>query len=212
MDIRRNPSFSHFWQTLLIAPAIAVVLFVGTDAYVQAQIGGGDGDPIATGLSGGNSVSVDPVPGGPGFIMVGAFEFKPYSEAYSQAYSGALLYNPSSTTNTDSMAGLTLPHGATITKITLYFEDISTTNTFVYLLRAGADGVSNIVTSCASVGAQAGFRTASNQSAVLFPVVDNQNYSYFLELVIPSFAGTDIRISNVRIDYEYTANLPMIVN
>lgn len=212
MDIRRNSFFSHFWQTVLIALAIAIVLFVGTDALVKAQIGGGDGGPIATGLSGGNSVSVDPVPGGPGFIMVGAFEFKPYNQNYSQAYNGTLLYNPSATLITDSMAGLTLPHGATITKMTLYFEDNSSTNTFVYLTRAGADGAANMVTSCGSVGAQAGFRTASNQSAVLYPEVDNQNYSYFLELVIPGFSGLDIRIANVRIDYEYTANLPMIVN
>lgn len=211
MDIRRNPSFSHFWQTLFIALAIAVVLFVGTDALVKAQIGGGDGIPIAIGLSGGNSVAVDPVPGGPGFIMVSAFEFKPYSGDYSQAYNGTLLYNPSATLITDSLAGVMLPHGATITKMTLYFEDNSSTNTFVYLLRAGADGATSIVTSCGSIGAQVGFRTASNQSAVLYPVVDNQNYSYALELVIPGFSGLDIRISNVRIDYEYTANLPVIV-
>lgn len=76
----------------------------------------------------------------------------------------------------------------------------------LYFSRGGAEGSAGLMASVSSDGAQAAYRSASDTSMV-YPVVDNQNFSYYLELVIPPTAGTNIKLTNVRIDYEYASDL-----
>jgi len=42
-------------------------------------------------------------------------------------------------------------------------------------------------------------------------VIDNQNYSYTLIAAIPANYQQNLMLSNIRIDYEYTGNLPLIM-
>lgn len=66
-------------QTILIVLILSILVFVSTDAHVKGQIGGDD-NPLSVNEADNQAVITagSPVPGGPGFIMVSPFEFRPY--------------------------------------------------------------------------------------------------------------------------------------
>lgn len=202
-------NFPRFAQRILIVLVLLVVTCAAANVNVEAQT---VSETAAQQNAPGSETMLDPVPGGPGFIMVSVFAFKPYyNQPNSQAYSVTVLYNPSTTETTDSVAAITLPHGATITKLTLYFEDKSEYDATLYLARAGGQGSSETLTSFATTGSQSGFRSLSNPGTISYPIVDNQNYSYLVGIFIPKNVLRDIGISNVRIDYEYSVYTPAIM-
>lgn len=195
-------------QTILIVFMVCVTVIVTANSSAKAQVGGENNSLLGNATE--SEIMVDPVPGGPGFIMVSVFDFKPYFSDYEITHTGSSLYNASTTQQLILNAGITLPHGATITKVTLYFLDNVSSNLTLYLAWANGDGYGITMTTLLSAGAQAGFRSVS-KTTLSDNIVDNQNYSYFLQLVLPPNASTELRVSNVRIDYEYTVYTPTIM-
>lgn len=49
-----------------------------------------------------------------------------------------------------------------------------------------------------------------SESSIDNPIVDNKSYSYFLEVAIEPGGSKDLLLTNVRINYEYGSNLPLI--
>lgn len=207
MKTKLNLPLSHFFKKLPIILLLSIVAIVVTFAYVRAQTGGETGilqnapavEPLAA-----------PVPGGPGFIMVNILDFKPYNSMSQIAYSGTSFYNPSTTTDGNYVVGLTLPHGATITKLTLYYYDNTVKDAVLYLGWA-SEGTGAYIANVVTEGVQTAYRSSSNSAAIIDGNIDNQSRSYFLELVLPYGVGSQLRISNVRIDYQYTAYTPVIM-
>lgn len=211
MNTKTGLSFARFAQTILIVFILSILGFVSAEANVKGQIGTIDspffGNPaVSQSVIEGDGV----VPGGPGFMMISPLAFKPTFSTYQWAYSGVGLYNPSTTSNSDFVVGLTLPHNATLTKLTLYYKDDSAQNINVFLYKANGLGAATYISYLVSSGAVPAFRYMST-TEISQPVVDNQNYSYFLEVLFPINVGESIVLTNVRIDYEYTTVAPVIM-
>ena len=204
-------------QTILIVLLLSVLIFVSTGTHVQGQIGGDDlifsQDQTGTeGVIEGTGV----VPGGPGFIMISPFDFKPLyyheDDAWSYEFSGHWgVFNPSETDQSWLVAGVTLPHNATITKLTIYYKDSDTTKDFfIGLNRSYIVGDVFSVATLQTSGEATAFRTLST-TEITDRVVDNQNNSYFLSVWFPAGASDSIMLTNVRIDYGYTVYTPTIM-
>jgi hypothetical protein len=167
----RFAGFASFAKTILIVSlaGLVLILFVmvfspsGTD--VSAQVGVDDGlwfedKTIEEGVIMGDGV----VPGGPGFIMVSAFDFKPYYQDTNNAwvYLGPQVHNPHESSFSYLVAGLTLPHGARITQLTLYYPDNSAAfNLELYLTQSDGSGGSFTMSSLHTDGTAVAYRTLS---------------------------------------------------
>ena len=196
-----NTNLNHgFAKTILIIFMVCLTVFIATTPSVMAQQGGE------------KDILLDPIPDGPGFIMVSPFDFRPYSSTTPWEF-GAMpyLFNPSTTLDAVLEAGLTLPHGATITKVTLYFEDNSATNMSLFLNMSEIDGYVTRIATIETAGAQAGYQSVSAPTNINYNVVDNKISSYYLELVLPANSLSNLELMNVRIDYAYTSDLPLVI-
>jgi hypothetical protein len=211
--------FASFAKTILIVSLAGLVLTLslmvfspsGTD--VSAQVGVDEGPwlenkTIEEGVIMGDGV----VPGGPGFIMVSVFDFKPYYQNMFNTweYLGPQVHNPGDSADTYLVAGLTLPHDATITKLTLYYLDNSgARNLGLSLTKNTGTGSSYIMATLVTDGTAVAYRTLST-TGIIDSTVDNQNNSYSLYLTLPPDPGSVLIVSNVRVDYEYTSYTPLI--
>ena len=220
-DVRfeRFAGFASFARTILIVSLAGLALILsamvfspsGTD--VSAQVGVDEGpwflDKTA---EGGDLMGDGVVPGGPGFIMVSVFDFRPYYQEMNNAwvYLGPQVHNPHPSSYSYLVTGITLPHGATITKLTLYYLDNSTAyNLELYLTQNNGTGGSFTMASLETEGTAVAYRTLST-TAIDDPTVDNQNYSYSLYINLPPDPGAILRVTNVRVDYEYSSFTPLI--
>ncbi|MEM9514600.1 MAG: hypothetical protein AAGA42_07040 [Actinomycetota bacterium] len=98
------------------------------------------------------------------------------------------------------LAPVTLPDGATVTKVTMVFGDNSVGTIGVSLTRARLiDSVSTNMADVVSLDAAPGIRTLST-TAIDTPVVDNANYSYY----VGSGMAADPAISLIAAQIEYT--------
>jgi len=105
-------------------------------------------------------------------------------------------------------APVELPHGATITRFDVMYEDSNTnTDMTVTLGRValGATGGPVALGSVTSSGSSAGVRTMGTPVGA---VVDNASYAYYLRGQLFSFGGSLHRIVGVRITYTVTSPLP----
>ena len=199
----------------LIFFVLSIVLIITTNTYVSAKFGGLKADAVQTeptGVEPNNAVEV--VPGGPGFIMVSPFDFIPvdHDQEYSHVNElGAFigLYNPG-TKDSRLAAGLTLPHGASITKLTLYFVDNSPNDMWMDLKKTSADGSFSTLASLYSYGQSSEVLISTDK--VNLVVVDNQINSYHLIIGFQGNVSTSLRFVNARIDYAFTTNLPTVMN
>ena len=133
-------------------------------------------------------------------------------DAWSYEFSGHWgVFNPSETDQSWLVAGVTLPHNATITKLTIYYKDSDTTKDFfIGLNRSYIVGDVFSVATLQTSGEATAFRTLST-TEITDRVVDNQNNSYFLSVWFPAGASDSIMLTNVRIDYGYTVYTPTIM-
>jgi len=152
------------------------------------------------------------VPGGPGFIMESVFDFRPY---YQNAHNkleflGPQVHNPDSSSFSYLVTGITLPHDATITKLTLYYLDDSPVYDLELLLVKNTGiGSSYIMADLLTDGTAVAYRTLSTTD-IGSPKVDNQNNSYSLYIYLPPDPGGVLLVTNVRVDYKYTSYTPLI--
>jgi hypothetical protein len=154
----------------------------------------------------------EPVPGGPGFVMLNPYAFRAWSPTSQWAYHNSWqLYNPSGESQFYMMS-LSLPDNVTITKMVVYFYDNSAADLTVWLYREHpATGDDVLMAYATSTGAQAEYRNESD-SEINAPAIDQQSYSYTCEVSLPGGVGTDLRLTGVRIDYAYSAKMPLVVN
>ena len=98
---------------------------------------------------------------------------------------------------------LQLPHGTTITNITYYFYDNSAIDYLIFYLRRGygtSDWDMMAYTSNSPASNTPGW-TQISATSIDNPIVDNNNYHYFIHLSIPA----DCRFRYVFIEYEFPA-------
>ena len=69
-----------------------------------------------------SAVDPEPIPGGPGFISVSTYGFKPYLPTWTMAYSNTWMYNDGAT-SANYIASVNLPHGANLTKVVFFYYD-----------------------------------------------------------------------------------------
>ena len=107
-----NTKISRFAQTILIVFLLSGLIFATTDSHVKGQTGTVDA-PFPVNPVGNQSVieGTGIVPGGPGFIMISPYDFKPMSPSYAWWYYGGGLYY-SGIPDGGFVAGVTLPHNA----------------------------------------------------------------------------------------------------
>ena len=151
-----------------------------------------------------------PVPGGPGFISVSTFGFKPYYPSTNLAYTNTWIYNDSSSYGV-YFSPVNLPHGATITKVLFfYYDTVVGANMTFYLERVNLfDGSHTEVAQVNSTGS-AGYGYV--ESVIFIPAVNNQLYSYIIEADIPGGYLANLSLINIRIDYGYPVYLPTVQN
>ena len=149
-----------------------------------------------------------PVPGGPGFISVSTFGFKPQDPTMDLSYSTTRMFNDGVTSGL-YFAPVNLPDGASLTHVLFfYYDTVVADNMHFYLLRVNMfDGSTEQV---ARVFADSSTGYAYVESAIFRPTVDNQLYSYILEVGIPSGFDKELSLINVRIDYSYPVFLPTV--
>ncbi|NLG41195.1 MAG: hypothetical protein GX544_05780 [Chloroflexi bacterium] len=209
MKTKFDLHFSRIRRTILIL--IVLSLFLVTYTYVLAQIGEIGDDLLGNTPNVGETITLNPVPGGPGFIMISALDFTPYDSLTPWAYYSAKLYNPSTTEASTMVSGLTLPHGATITQLTIYYkDDHATIDPLLRLFSTEADGHTLWMAEISSWGSPSPTPNANFTTEIDQPVVDNQNRSYALVLNLPANGLKNIEIINVRIDYAYTNFAPLV--
>jgi hypothetical protein len=195
----------------------AVVLLAAAAPVTWRSFAAPPGDGPAVGLGGPGispvvamPASAAPVPGGPGFYSQSALVFRPYVASSGYAYDGGDLYNPSATLAAYE-GPVSLPHGATITKLVAYYWDSSATEYLnVNLYRIGLDsGSVELMAQVYSTG-NAGHGSVQTAS-IAQPVVDQQSYAYVAEAQIPGNVSIQVRFVGIRIDYAFDTDLPLVM-
>jgi hypothetical protein len=151
-----------------------------------------------------------PVPGGPGFVSIGAYEFKPYSQSIDYDYTGGRLYNKAATTEV-FLAPVHLPHGAIVSQVVLYYVDNGPLDIRVYFWATPLDSPSAEIklVDVTTSGASADPKTLIITNFPNGNGIDNQSNAYMISLDLPS--GSSYRIGGARIDYAFPVNLPAVM-
>jgi hypothetical protein len=151
-----------------------------------------------------------PVPGGPGYVILNGFDFKPLDQAAGYHYSGSLLQN-SGTGYAYYLAPVHLPQGATINQVVAYYLDNDSGTSLdveVKLLQTYDFSNSGVfIATVVSSGAILGI-TYNVTSSITTPLVDNATYSYAVQVGMANSASLGLQA--VRIDYNYPVSLPLV--
>lgn len=135
-----------------------------------------------------------------------------YQASDELTLSGSAMYVAKRNTgNILVRVGIHLPHGATVTSISAWATDWNGDDLTVRLIRRG-------YLPSDTGGTMASFTTSGNggsafeyqDTTISAPVVDNQNYGYFLEADYPGAASilNEVGLFAVRITYTTTSPLP----
>lgn len=205
---QKNRPLAIFIAILLVLN-LFVSFFLSKNGFVKAQPGVEPGEELQIQqIEAGVNAEVNEVPGGPGFIMIHPYQFRLRYSNQPWQFLFSYLYNPSSNEYSYMAAPLNLPHGATITQLTLYYKDNSPKNMSIRLKAYSG----NLEATMAGIytDEEENIIQSVFDNTVNFSVVDNQNYSYALELDFEPGGSTNLFLTNVRIDYAYNSNLPLI--
>lgn len=193
--------------------AIAALAFTYQSA--QSARGGGVAGSVEARLSPAGASDVllspggEPVPGGPGFISISSFFFKAYPTDLPYSHNGAMLYSLDAFLPRFFIAGALLPHGATVTKFVVYYQD--TTGFYdlsAYLVVSNLDSLTSaVMAQVTSSGADENVRYLED-SSILYPQVDNQAYHYMVHAELPP--SSQVGLVAVRIDYAYEVSAALI--
>jgi len=152
---------------------------------------------------------VPPVPGGPGFQMVNAFQFRSAWPSRTWDYFNGELFNPGPEDNFYE-AAMSLPDNITITGMVVYFYDNSAQDLVAALWRFDpATGDNLEMATVWSSDAQDQYRNLADTS-IIEPVIDQQRYSYVIEVGMLAGSYNTLRLAGVRIDYGYNSQLPIV--
>ena len=195
---------------LLVA---AVLLAVSTSGAFSQQTtdpqDGIDGVILASDAAAPQAMlAPDPPLLGTGVVRFGAEAFQAYSQSYTWARNSTLMLYATSMGNNAFDAPVLLPNGVTVNQVVFYYYDNDAgADASLYWVTlpsnsAGGSAVPGVFTSGASANVQ--YAVMTN-----FPnPIDNGSNSYFVRANLPG--GANVALHSVRIDYSYTAALPLI--
>ena len=151
------------------------------------------------------------VPGGPGFVTQSAHLFKPATDNSEWNYVGGdELYNPSDSSAAAFAAPLSLPHGATVTKLVVWYHDMVEANLTVTLERVLLDNGTNVTMASVASSGDPGYSYGEDTS-IDYAEIDLQSYAYYAYLTMPADCSYDLTLVGIRIDYEYPGYLPLVL-
>jgi hypothetical protein len=142
---------------------------------------------------------------GTGYVSVPAAAFRPGSNAHDYFNTGWSAGAGVLTGSALLFAPVQLPHGATVTKVTLYFYDGDTSDELtVELFRSDHDQSPNSMAVVNSVNPG----SSEYDDSINYATIDNSLYSYYMKLTARS---TSMWLNSVIIEYTFpTATLPFV--
>lgn len=155
------------------------------------------------------------IPGGPAFVSIDASAFIPVLKD-SQRDSGPNyeLCAPGSGYDGNYFAPVALPDNATINKFVLYYYDSSETyniNATLYArVLSGTNGLSTLYVMAQSLSSGSLGYGAAEDTEIMYSEVDQQAYSYTIQVTIPNEDCGLLRVAGVRIDYGHPTYLPTL--
>ena len=149
-----------------------------------------------------------PIDGGPGFISVSTFGFVPYAPEMLLTHNNMWLENGSQTDGV-YFAPVYLPHKANLTKVVFFYYDTVPADMVFYLERVNLFTGDRAEAARAYPTGTAGFSTIECDLFEPY-LIDNQLYSYILQVDIPGGYSSNLSLINIRIDYGYTGYFPTI--
>jgi hypothetical protein len=132
------------------------------------------------------------------YVSIPAAAFGPASNHYEFINVGSYLVNMDDNSDTYT-AGVQLPHGATVTKMTFYWRDDSTSDGYVELARA-EDSMAIEILAVVYTSGNSGFGNSS-ETTISHATIDNSQYTYILYLNLPD---SDVYCLHVVIEYTFT--------
>lgn len=194
---------NHWRRIALVLTAVAVLVAAASALAWRSAAAPAAQPPPPAGLeSPANPAAQNPdvpVPGGPAFLMISGFQFKPRWMGTTWDYQGLDLHNPGAGTSYLD-ASFSLPNDVVITGMVVYYYDNSASDLAVWLYRGDVStGNFAFMADASSSGAMDQYRNVSDTTIDL-PAVDQQSYSYIVTVEMPP-AGNSLRLVGVRIDY-----------
>lgn len=136
-----------------------------------------------------------------GYVSVPAAAFRPWEDGYDYENRGRSLKNMDG--NSDNYyAPVQLPHGATVTKLTFYWNDTSTANDGRAVLRR-VDSNGNYINMATATTSGSGGNGSSYDNTISVASVDNSQYAYYLWWNLP-----DSNVIGYYVVIEYTFTAP----
>ena len=137
------------------------------------------------------------------YISVAPAAFVPADEAYQyDRDSGSGLKQDGPSTGSIYYAPVSLPHGATVTKFTVYYYDSSNDGITVTLRYSNLGTGSYAMAEAASVDGGYG---SSDDTSIDYAAVDNEMRAYYVRVQFPTSAYTGtLNFKGVVVEYEYT--------
>jgi len=150
----------------------------------------------------------DPPLAGTGVVHLGVAAFQAYAQNYTWTRNGSLMLYATGAGNFAFDAPVLLPNGVKVNQVVFYYYDnAASADASLYWIRQpndsfGGTALPTVMTS----GALSNLRYAVMTN---FPdPIDNGSYNYFVRATLPG--GESVALHSVRIDYSYTAALPLI--
>ncbi len=134
-----------------------------------------------------------------GYLALSAAAFRPRVDGYDFDNDGVSL------TNVDGSsyyyyADVQLPHGATVTKVTFYWYDVSGSNNgTAWLRRNKMDGTQDFMASVSTTAS--GGNGSSYDDSIDYAAIDNSQYSYYAQWLLPD---SNVVGYGMVIEYTYT--------
>ncbi len=133
-------------------------------------------------------------------ITIMPIDFRPESNTVPYTLGGYSLYTTAAG-GARFFASLPLPNGATVTQVTFYWSDLSTSDATLTLYRDNPTGIMNTMTTLYTTGNTS--HSSSTSTSISYAVVDNSQYGYYFDLFLP-----DSSIDVYEIFVEYTIEQP----
>ena len=145
-----------------------------------------------------------------GFIMADSIFLSPAdfetffddNHMVTDYYKGDYLHNYAGATYRHFLAPVHLPEGASITSVTVIYEDDSTGAITVYVKRRNMySHVTQSMATWSTTGDVSGWRSYKI-THLTYPNINNEGYGYWVWLYFSDQnAGTDLRIDGIKINY-----------
>jgi hypothetical protein len=160
------------------------------------------------------------VPGGPGYVMLAASDFKPDSdqERFFRYWGGNAIEPASGSSGIGISAAAHLPQGAHITKLTAYYSDTDPGSAPLLDLYRGITDTLELIGNLSSAFPAASFASGEDVRSVAVSgaavVVDNSRYSYIVIATLnrdPAVPARTQRLHSLRVDYDFPVALPAVL-